>query len=246
MENYQIRGCLVFDKIIDRNQINECLQCAVCLELVYPLITCNSCKNIFGEICISQIKDKKCPMCRNFFIKDKNSPSIQQHLSSLKLKCVNNNCIEILNYDDIYPHNDICYYSKKNCQYCSNEFNLKELKDHKIKCSSDQSYEYYLLFFYKIVHFLRKSIGFLHENQYRKHGYYVFFLEFILCCVVIWALDLFKKECFQFLMIFLIFFNWKTIELIAIRLINPDNPKLLILRRNYLRAYPNSLLFSNR
>jgi hypothetical protein len=51
-DNFKERKCISYESIVGETSIYESLRCVICLELVYPLVTCSGCKNIFGEFCI--------------------------------------------------------------------------------------------------------------------------------------------------------------------------------------------------
>ena len=44
--------------------INKDFKCPICLEYCKEAVECCNCKNYFCKICLTSVKEQKCPLCR--------------------------------------------------------------------------------------------------------------------------------------------------------------------------------------
>ena len=85
------------------------LTCLICLELAHDVVECEACNNIMCEICVSTLKKRECPNCRqiNFVAK----PNILARRMIMAIPC---DC----------PHG------------CPDKTTRGNLKDHVKKCAN--------------------------------------------------------------------------------------------------------------
>jgi hypothetical protein len=144
-------------------------------------------------------------MCREYFKKERNSPSLQQILGSINFKCEKPECKKILTIENFHSHINKCLYNSikcKNCdyagnqadisahnrycnksikcQFCNNEYRENSIKQHEKICSSDPDYERILFFFDDIILDLKFIFIWLHCFLFSKLNLKILVLYFIL------------------------------------------------------------------
>jgi hypothetical protein len=99
--------------------LNEVLICKICYKILINATDCVKCGNTFCYDCINELKQvgKDCPFnCEGIHIKP-TSHGINSMLSLLKFSCLNKDhgCDEILSYNNVTKHDQVCKFSIVKC-----------------------------------------------------------------------------------------------------------------------------------
>ena len=143
------------------NSLNDIYKCGICFKIMDNPTDCESCGHSF---CFECIQNLKCPFkCKTKKLKS-SSQNLKDILSKIKFKCLNKDCNQILNYNDIKNHDKNCDFQemicpnkgcdkkliKKNlenhvinecqftlikCPYCDFQFNKNEITKHEKSCA---------------------------------------------------------------------------------------------------------------
>ena len=126
------------DRIANTDKISiieDLIKCSICLEIVCKPYECEVCGSLFCEACINEwLKiNPSCPMrCENFKLIEVR-PNTRKMLNLIKLKCINfPECKVILEYWDIFHHEEKCPFQKIKCPHCDFSGSFKELQNHLI------------------------------------------------------------------------------------------------------------------
>jgi hypothetical protein len=117
--------------------IEDLIKCSICLEIICKPYECEVCGSLFCEDCINEwLKiNPTCPMrCENFKLIHAR-PNTRKMLNLIKLKCINYpECKVILEYWDMFNHEEKCPFQKIKCPHFPCEFSgsFKELQNHLI------------------------------------------------------------------------------------------------------------------
>jgi Ran GTPase-activating protein (RanGAP) involved in mRNA processing and transport len=120
-----------FDLVInEQKETAEEFRCKVCRKLAFDMILCGQCEAAFCKQCVNEDFCKKCGQPAN-------SPNklIMRILSKIKLKCRNEYCSEIVDYDEYHKHIKSCVPRIKS--YENNTLMMKQL----VKVESQSIYE---------------------------------------------------------------------------------------------------------
>lgn len=120
-------------------------QCALCNGFPVDSETCKHCQSIFCSMCInSKLSefDNHCPSCKELYTKYPLNPRIVKLLNSYTVNCIfaTNGCKELLNYESLNSHKDICKFKPACCEICSEIINNIDLQQHKDKCALVEQY----------------------------------------------------------------------------------------------------------
>ena len=143
------------------NSLNNIYKCGICFKIMDNPTDCESCGHSF---CFECIQNLKCPFkCKTKKLKS-SSQNLKDILSKIKFKCLNKDCNQILNYNDVKNHDKNCDFQemicpnkgcdkkliKKNlenhvinecqftlikCPYCDFQFNKNEITKHEKSCA---------------------------------------------------------------------------------------------------------------
>lgn len=120
----------------------EVLTCPICQKLVWDMIDCSQCGNIFCRNCIYESIKKttnSCPMCRQSPFKAIKCMTIQKILTNIQLRCPNCPCQETPFYSDFLAHLEKCqfrtiYCSNEGCNYKNTMNNKDDIISHSKEC----------------------------------------------------------------------------------------------------------------
>ena len=120
----------------------EELTCSICFSLIWDVIDCSNCGNIFCKNCINNSIKKvgdSCPLCRVSPFKSSGSKALKKLFSNIQLKCPNKSCKEKIPYYEYINHLKICQYRKYHCindgcDYENIVANKKDIEEHSKIC----------------------------------------------------------------------------------------------------------------
>ena len=120
--NYPTMG-IPFEMVSNKvEQIKlEELTCPICQNLIWNIVYCSKCGNIFCQYSINQSIEKvnnSCPICRNSRFQISECLALKIFFKNIYLKCPNESCKENPNYLDYISHLEKCKFRK---YYCSNQ-----------------------------------------------------------------------------------------------------------------------------
>lgn len=111
----------------------EIVTCPICLKLVWDIVDCKQCGNVFCRCCILELIKKindSCPIFKQSPFKTTGSKTIKKILSNIRIKCPNSSCQENPFYSDYMAHQEKCIYRKYCCRnkgcYYQNCLNNKD------------------------------------------------------------------------------------------------------------------------
>ena len=116
-----------FPKSIFQNPINPDFLCSLCNNVVRSPCECSSCGSLFCSNCINQNNENsndnkkydKCPLCNETQISfHPIGKVIRNILSSLEVKCPNEDCLKIMSLEKYELHESICGLPKCQNQKC--------------------------------------------------------------------------------------------------------------------------------
>ena len=119
------------------HDIDRCLICMICQEILKNPVECQFCKNSFCKKCIENwlTKNNSCPFrCTGKILLKKPHKIIMDSLKILHFNCKNISwgCPEKLDYQQYIKHTEDCVYNIVKCHVvkCGKEILIKDLKDH--------------------------------------------------------------------------------------------------------------------
>ena len=138
-----LKKCLDIDKVRSEFiDLTEELICPICNNLVYDPICCKKCNIPFGRGCLHkwfQInKSGECPTSKCGKLEPEVMPKIFIKLiNKIKLKCLNDECSEIISHDNYYKHVGNCPLGQFKCHArgCKFKGNREEIIIHLEVCS---------------------------------------------------------------------------------------------------------------
>jgi hypothetical protein len=129
------------DRVIEIDVlVRELIECHLCHGLVWHPVTCETCEKIFCSTCIHIFHEDKsqqiCPHGCSTFIKAKLSRAASHVLAGLKMSCQyeSNGCIEVLLYNKLEEHEQICDYQWLPCDGCQQQIIKKKFDQHQSEC----------------------------------------------------------------------------------------------------------------
>lgn len=131
---------MVLSKIDKKNL--ELITCPICDNLVWNIIDCAQCGNLFCKKCITDSIAKvsdSCPLCRQAPFKWSGSKALKKLFLNIKLKCPNKSCDEKIEYCEYMNHLKSCKFRKchcinEGCPYENTLNNQKEMEEHAKTC----------------------------------------------------------------------------------------------------------------
>ena len=126
---------------LDKTTLEE-LTCPICSCLIWDIVDCSNCGNIFCKNCINASIEKisnSCPICRESPFKSSGSKALKKLFLSIHLICPNELCKEKTPYYDYINHLINCKYRKYHCENigCNYEnivANRKDIEEHSKIC----------------------------------------------------------------------------------------------------------------
>ena len=121
----------------------DVITCPICLKLVWDVVDCNQCGNVFCKSCILESLTKvndSCPLCKYSPVKTTDCKTIKKVLSNIQIKCPNTDCQYNPLYSNYVTHQEKCLYRKyiccnKGCNYENSLNNEIDIMLHSIfKC----------------------------------------------------------------------------------------------------------------
>ncbi|CAD8077259.1 unnamed protein product [Paramecium sonneborni] len=132
----------------------DLLQCPICFNILWKPIACGQdrCFSSFCQFCIESWLNQKnaqstleeeegtfanennCPKCKRVFIKTE-IPLVKVLLSQIELKCVHQDCIQVIPYEEYENHIINCKEKKKQCRGCQQYILQNKLEEHETECS---------------------------------------------------------------------------------------------------------------
>ena len=74
---------------MESSQVQDFLQCIICLEIAKKAMECEQCNNLMCEECITILKKRECPSCRKFNFAVKPSVLARRMIGSMPAECPN-------------------------------------------------------------------------------------------------------------------------------------------------------------
>jgi len=120
----------------------DVITCPICLKLVWDVVDCNQCGNVFCRSCILESLTKvndSCPLCKYSPVKTTDCKTIKKVLSNIQIKCPNTDCQYNPLYSNYVTHQEKCLYRKyiccnKGCNYENSLNNEIDIMLHSIIC----------------------------------------------------------------------------------------------------------------
>ena len=132
---------LPLDRVQSIDLVREVVQCCLCHGLLWQPVACENCETPFCSKCIQTIhaiKSESVSRSHRFLLyKERRCPqSITHILTNLKITCryKPNECTEILSYNELEKHEDICDYQLQSCNGCEQRIIKKDFDEHKSQC----------------------------------------------------------------------------------------------------------------
>lgn len=125
-------------KKIPQSTIEE-VKCPICYNLIWDIVACNSCGNVFCQFCIEQSIKKTgnfCPECRANPIKLEKSKGFKKLFNNIKIHCHYKNCKKLIDYSDYLNHLEKCEFRLYCCKNagCTYKDTLMNIKLHSNEC----------------------------------------------------------------------------------------------------------------
>ena len=141
IENTISEVCIDYSLVVEASlDLAEKYKCPICYNLVFDPVTCANCDNIVDNNCLINCKKKsnKCPIYGCPVFKSKPN-SIHLALDTVKLRCKNNGCSEIIKINDFYTHLNKCPFADYICNSPNCKFvgKLNQVKAHMLKCQKE-------------------------------------------------------------------------------------------------------------
>lgn len=123
-----------FDDILSKidESYLDIITCPICQNLVWDIVDCDQCGNLFCRNCIKDATTKvgdSCPICRKSPFQSTECKALKKIFANIKLKCPNKPCQESIEYSDYLFHQEKCKYRKYHCiiEGCNYENTLNEI-----------------------------------------------------------------------------------------------------------------------
>ena len=123
-----------FDDILSKidESYLDIITCPICQNLVWDIVDCDQCGNLFCRNCIKDATTKvgdSCPICRKSPFQSTECKALKKIFANIKLKCPNKPCQESIEYSDYLLHQEKCKYRKYHCiiEGCNYENTLNEI-----------------------------------------------------------------------------------------------------------------------
>lgn len=116
------------------------LLCNLCKNVLIRPMVCSGCQGTSCETCINDwgINHPRCPNGCKDFKYTKTSKIVNSNLNKLKIKCENHShgCKEVLRYQDIEYHHEVCEYAIVHCKNegCNEVLRRGEMNIHEAEC----------------------------------------------------------------------------------------------------------------
>ena len=162
-KNYEAT-CIDFNLVREssRDVAKEKCKCPICHNLIFSPVTCSKCDNIVDKGCLNKwkMRSTSCPIngCASLTLKPN---SIHLAIDTVKLKCKNSGCQEVIRLTDYYDHLKKCPFEDYKCNNIDCQFvgNLEQVKKHVIICPKGEK-----LCKYCNSRFSAKEISFHEDN----------------------------------------------------------------------------------
>lgn len=96
---------------------HDYLQCVICLELAKNAVECESCGNIYCEMCDKSLKKRECPTCKKVDFKVRPSFVARRMIGAMPMACPNE-CGAKSTVGNIADHLKKCPNKKYQCKEC--------------------------------------------------------------------------------------------------------------------------------
>ena len=128
------------ERVIDL-LLSDLIICRLCENVLWLPVACQTCETAFCTSCIKTWKIEtpeptRCPTDCSEYIQ-RNCPStINYILRKLQIFCryESNGCTEILSYNRLETHEEVCDYRLRTCSGCQEKFIKKNFKEHYNQC----------------------------------------------------------------------------------------------------------------
>ncbi|CAF3769508.1 unnamed protein product [Rotaria sp. Silwood1] len=143
MTSTQLKG-LSSDRIRGSPRLDiDHLECAICNELLWKPVACQSCETPFCSTCIHQWLANnpfKCPNRCRPYTERKCPPFIVKLLSQLQIACFYQSagCNQIISYEGLDKHEIECGFQSQQCSGCQLQILKKDFDNHMSNCPSMQ------------------------------------------------------------------------------------------------------------
>jgi hypothetical protein len=120
--------------------VRDLVECYLCHGLVWYPVACETCDKLFCSTCIHAFHQEKsqqsCPHDCSTYIEGKVSKATSHVLACLKMSCryKSNGCTEILFYNELEQHEQMCDYQLRSCDGCQQEIVKKNFDQHQSEC----------------------------------------------------------------------------------------------------------------
>jgi hypothetical protein len=126
------------ERITSPSQVDDEYFCPICIHLLWKPVECQNCQRLFCKNCIEKCLEQKpgiCPLCEHYQEK-RCSPMFYALLCKFKIECENkhNECTEVLLYESLEKHQELCQYQINTCRGCQKNVFKKDLGQHEQNC----------------------------------------------------------------------------------------------------------------
>ena len=113
--------------------------CPICKYLIWNVVECKNCGKLFCKYCIEEKKLQSrdyCPLCECAPFVSSDSKAIKKFFDNIKLKCPNQECEKLIDYNDYKDHLEKCEFRLYQCNNEGCDYkNIKEyMEDHSDNC----------------------------------------------------------------------------------------------------------------
>lgn len=117
-------------------ELEDVVTCPICLLILFDPICCQNCSFVMCRNCFvsSFQKSSECPNRCSQFKEGKLDRMASRMLNAIKLKCINEECLDKISYDRFINHITSCEYSKYSCNSCNQKVAKKDISQHFKSC----------------------------------------------------------------------------------------------------------------
>ena len=122
------------DRVAEGKEFLKSVTCSICKNILWDAVFCDACLDAYCSNCMTKFTKESngmCP-CGKQFQKRAINKKLQDMLGSLKLRCLNQDCKELLQHSQVLEHAQGCPYDKVPCPNtpCSAAIFRKDLESH--------------------------------------------------------------------------------------------------------------------
>jgi hypothetical protein len=136
----QLQPHISLDRVKKIDVVREFVECYLCHGLLWYPVACENCEKTFCSACIQALNAAEPEQISlhgcSKYIERQNPPTTIRLLANLKINCCYtlNGCTEILSYNELKNHEDMCDYQLLSCDGCLQEIIKQNFDKHQSEC----------------------------------------------------------------------------------------------------------------